>query len=380
MNIGIDASRANRVAKTGTEWYSYNLILELAKIDSRNRYFLYSPDKLGGQLAQLPGNFTEKVLTWPPRYLWTMLRLSWEMCRQAPDVLFVPAHIIPLVSPAKTVTTIMDIGFVSKSELYPQKELKYHNFGLRQAIKKASRILTISEFTKQEMVKQCKINPERIQVIHLGFDAGVFRPEKDQAKIEAVLQKYKIPADNPFFLYIGRLEEKKNTPGLIKAFAEYKKGAGKNYCKLVLVGSPGHNYEEVRELIAKFSLERDIIETGWVEKEDLPILLSASRVFVFPSFYEGFGLPLLEAMSCQTPILASRAASIPEVTGGAALLFDPYDVQDMAGAMRKVTGSDGLRQELVQRGVKRVTDFSWEKCARETLAAMESVVSSKFTI
>ncbi|MFH2105512.1 MAG: glycosyltransferase family 1 protein [Parcubacteria group bacterium] len=373
MTIGVDASRANRAAKTGTEWYSYNLILELAKIDSRNRYFLYSPDKLSGRMASLPDNFQEKVLKWPPKYLWTMLRLSWEMKRKAPDVLFVPAHIIPLVSPAKTVTTIMDIGFVSKPELYPQKELKYHNFGLRQAIKKATKILTISNFTKQEIVKRCGIDPERIQVIYLGFDAGIFQPVSDREKISATLKKYKVPTNASYFIYIGRLEEKKNTPGLIKAFAEFKQSNRFEH-KLVLVGSPGHNYEQVQELIGKHKLEREVIETGWVDEEDLPILLSASLAFVFPSFYEGFGLPLLEAMSCQTPILAARAASIPEVAGGAALLFDPYDVPDIVAAMAKIVGDDELRQDLVQKGVKRVTDFSWQKCARETLAAIEDVL------
>ncbi|NQV13298.1 MAG: glycosyltransferase family 4 protein [Parcubacteria group bacterium] len=374
MTIGVDASRANRAAKTGTEWYSYNLILELAKIDSRNRYFLYSPDVLSGKLASLSDNFQEKVLRWPPKYLWTMLRLSWEMKWHAPDVLFVPAHIIPLISPARTVTTIMDIGFVSKPELYSSKELKYHNFGLRQAIKKATKILTISNFTKQEMVKRCGIDPERIQVIYLGFDAGIFQPKRDQARIESVLQKYKIPTRDPYFLYIGRLEEKKNTPGLIKAFAEFKQ-SNKSKHKLVLVGSPGHNYEQVQELIKEHKLEREVIETGWVDEEDLPVLLSASLAFVFPSFYEGFGLPLLEAMSCQTPILAARAASIPEVAGGAALLFDPYDVPDMAKKMEMIVSNETLRVDLVQRGISRVKDFSWEKCTRETLAAIEKVAS-----
>lgn len=371
MNIGVDASRANREAKTGTEWYCYNLILELAKIDSRNRYFLYSPDALGKKLAALPDNFREKVLTWPPKYLWTMLRLSWEMKRRAPDVLFVPAHIIPLVSPQRVVTTIMDVGFVRKPELYPQQELKYHNFGLKQAIKKASKIITISEFTKREMVELCDIDPARIEVIHLGFDPGVFQPVRDEAKIKTVLGKHKIPASVPYFLYIGRLEEKKNTPGLIKAFGEFKKKGSK--CKLVLAGSPGHNYEEVCKLVRKFGLEKDIIETGWVDEHDLPVLLSASLAFVFPSFYEGFGLPLLEAMSCQTPILAAKAASIPEVVDEAALLFDPYQTEEMANSMTKIATDDNLRGELVKRGIDRVCDFGWERCARATLEIIEEV-------
>ena len=179
MTIGIDASRANKKTKTGTEWYSYNLILELAKLDTKSQYFLYTKEKLQDKLKELPDNFKEKVLKWPPKFLWTMLRLSQEMKKNAPELLFVPAHIIPLVSPAKTITTIHDVGFRRFPHLYSGLELKYHNFGLNQAIKKASTIITISEFSKREMIQLCNIDPEKIKVIHNGFDRKEFRPIQD---------------------------------------------------------------------------------------------------------------------------------------------------------------------------------------------------------
>lgn len=373
MNIGFDASRANKEAKTGTEWYSYNLLLELAKIDHNNRYFLYTPDGLKGKLKDLPENFNEKVLGWPPKYLWTMLRLSIEMLSHAPDTLFVPAHIIPLIAPLNTVTTIMDVGFLRKPEVYPQKELKYHNFGLKQAIKRANKILTISEFTKKEIIELCGIDPNRIKVIYLGFDTGIFKPINDQEKIIKVLKKYKIPADCRYIFYVGRLEEKKNTPGLVKAFGKFIRENDNQNIKLVLAGSPGHNYEQIKKLIKEYNISSEVIETGWVDEGDLPYLYNGSIAFVFPSFYEGFGLPLLEAMSCGTPIIASNIASIPEVAQGSALLFDPNEPEDIKRAMQDIVGSNEKRNELIEKGFKRVRDFSWVKCARETLDEIERV-------
>jgi len=364
MVIGIDASRANRESKTGTEWYSYNLILELSKIDQQNRYFLYTPEKLKDDLARLPENFKEKILNWPPRYLWTMIRLSLEMLLSSPDLLFVPAHIIPLVAPKKTITTIMDVGFLRFPELYTSVELKYHRFGLKQAIKKAIKIITISEFTKQEMVNLCQINPDRIVVIPLGFSSEIFQPINSKEKISEVIRKYKIPLDVPYLIYIGRLERKKNTFGLIKAFSIFKRQKFPH--KLVLVGSPGFGFEETKELIKKLYLENEVIITGWVPEEDLPYLLSGAFLFVFPSFYEGFGIPLLEAMACGVPVIGSKVASIPEVLGEAGVLFDPYQIKEIARTMEKVVLNKNLRLELIEKGLERSRKFSWRKCAEKT--------------
>lgn len=371
MIIGIDASRANRESKTGTEWYSYNLILELSKIDSQNRYFLYTPNKLKDDLANLPENFQEKVLNWPPRYLWTMIRLSFEMLVSPPDLLFVPAHIIPQIAPKKTVTTIMDVGFLRYPELYTSIELKYHRFGLSQAIKKAVKIITISEFTKKEMVKHCSIDPNRIVVIPLGFSKQIFHPIDSEEQISRVIKKYNIPLNIPYLIYIGRLEKKKNTSGLIKAFNILKKQGFPH--KLVLVGKPGFGFEKIKELIKRFHLEDEVITTGWVLEKDLPFLLSGASLFVFPSFYEGFGIPLLEAMACATPIVASKAASIPEVVGEAGLLFDPYQTEEMAEVIKKVISNNNLRDTLVQKGFNRVKEFSWRKCAEKTLEVLKEV-------
>lgn len=371
MIIGIDASRANRHIKSGTEWYSYYLILELAKIDQKNRYFLYTPEKLRDELANLPENFKEKILRWLLKKLWTMARLSFEMLIAPPDLLFVPAHIIPIISPKNTLTTIHDVGFLRLPSLYSQKELKYHRFGLYQAIKKARKIITISKFTKKELIELCKIDPARIEVIYLGFSPR-YRQTLDRQKTETILEKYRISRNIPYILYIGRLEYKKNTPRLIRAFARFKKSNPDMKHKLVLVGSLGVGGCEVLENIKKYNLEKEVIMPGWIEERDLSYILSCASLFIFPSLYEGFGIPILEAMACGVPVCAANRASIPEVAGRAALFFDPENEEEMAKFIEKILKDLNLQKELKEKGKKRALAFSWEKCARKTLEVLES--------
>ncbi|MEW6407201.1 MAG: glycosyltransferase family 1 protein [Patescibacteria group bacterium] len=371
MLIGIDASRANRALKSGTEWYSYYLILELAKIDRKNRYFLYTPEKLRGELTNLPKNFEEKILSWPPKKLWTMARLSFEMLIAPLDLLFVPAHIIPIISPKNTLTAIHDLGFLRYPQFYSKKELKYHRFGLRQAIKKAIKIITISEFSKKELIELCCMPSEKIEVIYLGFSPK-YKQILDRQKTETILEKYHIPKNIPYILYIGRLEYKKNTPRLISAFAKFKKLNPELRHKLVLVGSFGVGKEEVFKNIKKYNLEKEVIMPGWIIEDDLSYILSGASLFVFPSLYEGFGIPILEAMAACVPVCAAARASIPEVAGRAALFFDPENEEEMAKSIEKILKNLNLQKELKEKGKKRASAFSWEKCARRTLKVLES--------
>jgi len=372
MKIGIDASRANNLQKTGVEWYAFYLIQELKKIIPENvEVILYSTENLQGDLSNLPKNWKNKVLSWPPKRLWTQIRLSLEMLFHKPDVLFVPAHVFPIVHPKKIVMTIHDIAALDFPDSYNAFEKWYSLFSSKQALQKLWKIITPSIFTKQELKRLSSQNfpEEKVKVIYHGFNQtyenNFLAEEKNR-----VLNKYKI--GTKFLLSTSRLEHKKNTLGIIKAFEILKNNSVYNDLQLILVGKPGFGFTEVEQAINNSAYKKDIILPGWVEEKDLPIILSSAQVFVFPSFYEGFGLPILQAMSAGIPVVTSNFSSLPEIGGGACLFVDPNNISEIASNIEKILTDEKTRQEKIQLGLLRAKDFSWKKCARETWSVLSS--------
>lgn len=371
MTIGIDASRANKIEKTGTEWYSYHLIQELKKItDQKDQFILYSRESLRGDLGALPPNWQSRVLNWSPQKLWTQVRFSAEMWQRPPELLFVPAHILPTIRPEKVVTTCHDVAFLRLPQVYDWASLKYQKLAVKFALRHATKIIAVSEFTKSELIEFFKISPERIVVVPNGYDSERYKIIEDRGEVEKVLIKYNIRGS--YVLYTGRLELKKNIPGLIEAFKILKKNY-KQPLKLVLIGQPGFGFEKVTKAIIENNLSDEIIMPGWVGKDDLPHLMNGAAAFVFPSLYEGFGIPVLEAMACGTPVVASGIPALREVAGEAAYLVDPYSVENIAEGMNRVLTDEFLREDLKIRGLRQVKDFSWEKCARETWKVLENL-------
>ncbi|MFH1192400.1 MAG: glycosyltransferase family 1 protein [bacterium] len=376
MVIGIDASRADKKIKTGTEWYSYFLIEELKKITAgtEHKIILYSRESLHCGLAKLPANWKNKILRWPPKYLWTNIRLSLEMLFNPPDVLFIPAHSVPLIYAKNTVATWHDIGFEKFKHLYTPQAYWYHKWTVRFSLKHATKVIVISEFTKNEILDlfgQFDSRLEnKISVVYNGYDNKKYRADLDKNKIRQALEKYKIKW--PYVFFVGRLEEKKNIAGLVRAFAKLRESAriGKlinaNNLKLVLAGRRGYGYDKVNKNIKENNLQDDVIELGWTDQEDVPYLLAGAEMFCFLSFYEGFGIPVLEAMACGTPVICSDIPPLREVAGDAALFVDPHNAQEIALAMRKVFNDSVLRENLINKGLEREKEFSWEKCAKET--------------
>jgi len=375
MLIGIDASRANQTYKSGTEWYSYHLIVELKKIaDPRDQIILYSREKLRGELGNLPSNWKSRVLRWLPKKFWTQARLSFEMWRRAPELLFIPSHTIPLLHPKKVVTTCHDVAFLRLPQVYDWLDLRYHEFAIKFAIKHAAKIIAVSEFTKNELIEFFKISPERVVVVPNGYDSDRYKVIEERTAIENVLQKYNLK--QPYILYVGRLELKKNTSGLVEAFGIFKKTyqlTNLSTYKLVLVGQPGFGFEKVVKAIIDNDLSNDVIMPGWVNEADLPYLISGAKLFVFPSLYEGFGIPILEAMACGTPVVCSGIPALREVAREAAYFIDPYEPKNIAEGIGRVLGDSHLQEDLKIRGLARVRDFSWERCARETWEVLKSL-------
>lgn len=357
MLIGIDASRATKENKTGTEHYSEEIIIALAKIDYKNDYLLYSPVAPKGKLANLPKNWRWKIMPFPR--FWSQIRLSWEFLfgKEKPDVIFEPAHTIPLIHPKNMVVTLHDLGFKYFPELYTPFERKYHNFCMDFSAHHAKRIITPSEYTKKDLVKVYKIDPTKITTIYHGYDSCLYKP-----------QKSKIDKLSPYIFFVGRIERKKNAAGIIKAYGLLRQERNIKH-KLVLAGKPGFGYDEFKAELNKLPLEvqKDVIELGYVTDDHLANWMQNADILFFPSFFEGFGLPIIEAMACGVPVVASKNTSITEIAGSAAILVNPHNPLQMAASLSKIINSQILRKSLISKGLVRASLFSWQKAAEKTL-------------
>ncbi|MBI4261909.1 glycosyltransferase family 4 protein [Candidatus Uhrbacteria bacterium] len=382
MIIGIDASRANRRLKTGTEWYSFALIQALKTIiraESDDRVLLYTNAPLEGGLEVCGDGWEERRLGWRFGRLWTQIRLSWEMFWRPPDVLFIPAHTIPLIHPKRTVVTIHDIGFERMPELYPWYDRLYHRFAVRFAVRHASHIIVPSEFTRREMIEVYHISAHRITVVQHGYDQRYTTSPQNlgrephpnpllrgEGEIDEEREKSTRRGGSDYFLYIGRLEKKKNIVGLLHAFAEFKKRDKEGY-RFVLVGRRGFGYDEISRTITELHLADCTEERGWVPQTEMPELLHSATAIVLPSFYEGFGLPLLEAFAAGVPVIASAIPALREVGGDAVYYVPPYHSEMLTEALTRISSDEKLRWALIEKGRKRLANFSWERTARETV-------------
>lgn len=372
MLIGIDASRANQAQKTGVEWYSYHLIQNLKKIIPENiNVVLYTREFLQGELANMPHNWCIKVLNWPPKRFWTQIRLSFEMLLSPPDILFIPAHVFPFIHPKKTVMTIHDIASVKFPESYNWFERWYSKWSAKKALNNLWKIIVPTEFVKQELFKYFgSLNQNKVKVIYHGIDENYNNLEISKEKKETILKKYCIKEN--FIMTVGRLEEKKNTRRLVEAFNIVKQKLPENDLQLLLLGKHGYGYEKVSEAINSSNYKDSIIETGWVDEADLPYLFKLAKVFVFPSLYEGFGLPILESLSSYTPVVAGKGSCLEEIGSEACKYVDPFNTNEIALGIIESLENNSLTEEKKEKGLQRAKDFSWEKCALETLEFLSS--------
>ncbi len=357
MKIGIDASRAFVEERTGTEEYSYRLIKNLTILDtSSHQIFLYVKNCKEIKL-KLPKNFLIKEIK--RNKLWTQFGLSKEMRKDQTDVLFVPAHCIPFVHPKNTVVTIHGFEFKYYPESYSLKERMMLEFNTLLAVKWSKKIIVPSENTKRDLMKFYKVSSERVKVIYHGVSSTKY----------PVLNIKHQDKDDFNILFIGRLEKRKNLTNLIKAFNRLKdnKSINNKNCKLILVGKEGFGSEEIKSVINKSSYKKDIILKGYVSEAEKTELYQNASLFVLISFYEGFGLPILEAMSHGVPVMCSDVSSVPEIAGDAGLLVNPKDVEKIAEGFEKIICNQDLKNDMIEKGYKNVKNFSWEKCARETM-------------
>lgn len=365
MTIGIDASRALRPIKTGTEWYSVEIIRHLVALDKTNHYILYSQKPAEAPLLDLPENVSWRIMPFPRG--WTLFRLSLEMMTNPPDVLFIPAHTLPLITPKKSIVMVHDLGFIHNPELYPTRQKIYHNFVVNYVKKHATHILTPTEFTKQDLIKSLGIPKDKITPVWHGYDTNLYQPRPSETHPSAQFGSY--------IFYIGRLETKKNIVNLINAFQMMREQNPNLKTKLVLAGKPSHGYDNIKSTIENLPSEirQDVVELGYLAEEEVPVYMSNAELFAFPTSFEGFGMPIIQAMACGCPVVASNNTCIPEITGHAAKLINPQDPADIAQAMTEVLTNKTTRNQMIEQGLKQAAKCSWQTAARQTLDAIEKI-------
>lgn len=373
MLIGIDASRALRVPRSGTENYSLYLIRALVAIKTTHRFVLYSDRQPPAGLVE-GGNVTWRVM--PFRRLWTHLRLGWEVTAHPPDVLFVPAHVLPLGRRCPAVATVHDLGYLYHTASHRPLDRAYLRLGTAWNCKSARRVLADSMATRDDIVAERLCHLGKIVVAYPAGTPGM-APVTDPRVLRDVQERYKTGA--LYWLYVGTLQPRKNLETLVGAFSTLARDTLPERMRLVLAGRPGWYYERVQAAVAASGVADRIVLPGFVQEADLAALLSGGFGFVLPSWYEGFGLPVQEAMACGTPVICSRVSSLPEVAGDAALLFDPASQQALESAMRRLWNEPDLRDELRRRGHAQAARFTWEECALTVMAALESAAAEAGT-
>ncbi|MBI2939214.1 MAG: glycosyltransferase family 4 protein [Chloroflexi bacterium] len=367
MNIAIDASRAASGQRTGVEGYSYHLLRHLLAIATPHRLTLYCNQSLPPEV--LSTGPSARLRSIPQPRLWTQTRLAAALLHDRPDVLFVPAHVLPVLRVCRGVVTVHDLGHLDYRFAYPPARWWYLHLGTWYSVRAASRVIADSQTTRDDLVRRLGVAPARIDVVSLGYDPA-FRPLAG-AEVAPVIARYGL--DRPYFLAVGTIQPRKNYRRLLEAFARLDETDRRRH-RLVIAGKPGYGADDVYRAATALGLGDAVRFLGYTPEADLPALLNGAVALVFPSLYEGFGLPTLEAMACGTPVVASRAGSLPEVVGEAGLLVDPTGPENIAGALARLIAQPSLRADLRERGLVRSQQFSWARCAAETLSAIERAV------
>lgn len=377
MIIGIDASRALRARRTGTERYSLEITRHLLHLPeaAEHTWRLYADREPPADLLpeRTPGaaepNVCWRVL--PGRRLWTHRALGSEVTRDRPDVLFVPAHVLPLVMPPSrlppSVVTVHDLGYHLFPDSHTRSQRLYLHAGTRWSVAAARAVIAVSQSTAADLRRFYGVPAERITVVYEAAPEATLVPAATHA---AVQERYALR--RPYALFVGTIQPRKNIARLVQAYAWLYQNSAIGW-DFVLAGAPGWLSDSLLEEARSLGLADQLRFVGYVPDDDLPALLKGARFFCFPTLFEGFGLPVLEAQRYGVPVLTSNNSSLPEVAGDAALLVDPTDVDEIANAMLRLSQDEVLRQQLIEAGYANVRRFSWEKAARETLAVLVGV-------
>ncbi len=376
LRFGIDISRSVGES-TGVGSYAKSLVEGLARVDREADYVCYGmfcecfprdwrkapvpkAPHVRLQRSWLPGGYV--------RRRWQSFPLHRDALLGGVDVLHCTAYDAPLLDRTPLVVTIHDLNHFIYPQYHTKENYDFVTRSVHHAARRADLIVTDSESSRREIRRYLHVPLERIEVVPLAADPA-FSEQPRPDGVERARKRYHI--DGPYFLAVGSLEPRKNLPRILEAFRAYLEGGGD--ASLVAAGGPGWKNEAIHAAVDKFQLNGRVIFTGYVPMEDLPSLYQGAEIFLYPSIYEGFGLPILEAMSCGTAVVTGKSSSLPEVAGDAALLVDALDAGEIAAAMQRLTSDTGLKEALILKGRARAACFSWDETAAKMAALYRRV-------
>jgi len=376
MKIAIDLTQIPKQL-TGVGFYMENLIKGLADIDHENRYYLFIKNESMPAFKVPNSNFKYIIVPKYPyiiRVLWEQIILPFRLLFERVQLLHSPHYTIPWLGWwFKRAVTFPDLTFFLFPEMHLSWKVNYFQNMMKISARVADKIISISYSTTRDMIDKLSIPPHKIATTQLAVSSK-YKADIDKQKGKEVAVKYQLPSE--YILFIGTIEPRKNILGLIKAYLLLPNLIRDKH-KLVIVGKKGWHYDELFDFLSKIRNKEDIILLGYVSEEDLPYIYNYASLFVYPSFYEGFGIPVLEAMKSGVPVISSNVSSMPEVLGDAGILINPNEPEEIKSAMEKALNDKSLSDKMRQEGIKQAQKFSWQRCAEETLAVYYDIIINR---
>lgn len=378
MKIGIEGQRLYRKRKHGMDMVALELINELQKLDNKNEYVVFIKPDEDNRIFQSTPNFKFVELAGGPYPSWEQYALPRAAKAEGCDILHCTSNTAPLNPGMPLVVTLHDIIYLESISIFKKGGTWYQKFGnmyrryvVPRVVKKSDKIITVSEFEKNRIREFFGFpkSDDRLVAIYNGVSEH-FRKIEDQKELQRVKDLYQLP--DRFLFFLGNTDPKKNTPGALKAFSDYLKNTGDDMY-LVMLDYEQKELEKILSDIGDRDLIKRIILTGYVINTDLPAIYNLCNVFLYPSLRESFGIPMLEAMRCGAPVITSNTSSMPEVSGDAAYIVDPFKPEEITKGIEEILSNEKLRNELVEKGLKQSAKFSWSNMAKKVLGLYETV-------
>lgn len=372
MRIAIDGNEANATKRVGIGKYAFNLLCGLSKYQDKHSFSILFKDPPKEDLPEQTNKW--KYFQIGPSFLWSQIAFPYYLITHRKyDAVFSPTHYGPRLTPIPSIISIMDLSYIYYPELFKKQDLYKLTNWTSYSVKQASFILTISEFTKKDIIKNYQVNEDKIIVTYPGYNSKIYNINYANSEVEAIKNKYSL---NKYLIFVGTIQPRKNITKLVEA---YKILISKHEnLKLVIVGKKGWLFELVFNILAPYIKDKKVFYLDYLPDKEIVLLYQGALAFVLPSLYEGFGLTVIEAMASGCPIAVSNVSSLPEIAGENAFYFDPNQVLDIVQKIDSILSlTTSQRADVIRKGIIKASQYSWDKCARKTIEVIEKVNSNK---